>query len=95
MEPVRVAGLSLVVGSPAWPARAELGDECRAVQQLLRAPPGDVEALPVERSAGQCRVPVPRRFDVGLAGFTAVDPHPHILTAAGPPSGASGNCRAA
>ncbi|MFD6281505.1 hypothetical protein ACFWFI_38965 [Streptomyces sp. NPDC060209] len=50
MQPVRVAGLSLVVGPAARPVRAELGDECRAVQQLLDAPPGDVDVLSVERA---------------------------------------------
>ncbi|WP_405668185.1 hypothetical protein OG379_39040 [Streptomyces sp. NBC_01166] len=53
MEPARVAGLSLVVGSPAGPAGAELGDERRAVQQLLHAPLGDIEALPVQRPTNQ------------------------------------------
>jgi len=87
VQPVRVAGLSLVVGPPARPVRTLPGDERRTVQQLLSRPPGDVEALSVQWPADQFRLPVPRHCVVRLAGLVPVDPHPHILAGAGHAAG--------
>lgn len=70
-----------VGGAPSWPVGAVWGDEVGALGVFVVGEAGDVEELPVERSAGQLDVFVAGQggVEVGAVVVGLVDPGPGVL----------------